>query len=399
MCVCLFVRRKERQEQLLAKERLLEEKRLEKIRIEEERIQQEQLQLQQEEQSKIQKQQEKIQREQYKKLLRKSKQTLRKSVSASFDQDLLLLQQQQADMDKLEDEVNEKNNEQQPLWNDLYDLNQDIDYLCTRLTLEEINALNENLTEYASDNDEYGGSHRLLLEFLHQHIQEQKVKEQADSAANGNNVVKLATNTANTTNVWSTAELSTLIKAMKKYPMGGAGRWDAICSMINHNCTLAVPRTRQECIDKYNSMLKKQQLQNKNNNNNNSSMGTTSNGVPDVAVTTATTNSTTGHTTTSNGGATNVDMGDTTSLKQQQSTDDAIDDANDANHSETWSTDQDQLLQEALLLYPATMEKNERWSLIASHIPNKNKKACVQRFKTIRQEIISSQQAPSSTSK
>jgi DnaJ homolog subfamily C member 2 len=396
--VYLFVRRKERQEQLLAKERLLEEKRLEKMRIEEERIQQEQLQLQQEEQSKIQKQQEKIQREQYKKLLRKSKQTLRKSVSASFDQDLLLLQQQQqADMDKLEDEVNEKNNEQQPLWNDLYDLNQDIDYLCTRLTLEEINALNENLTEYASDNDEYGGSHRLLLEFVYQHIQEQKVKEQADSAANGNNVVKLATNTANTTNVWSTAELSTLIKAMKKYPMGGAGRWDAICNMINHNCTLAVPRTRQECIDKYNSMLKKQQLQNKNNNN--SSMGTTSNGVPDAAVTTANTNATTGHTTASNGGATNVDTGDTTSLKQQQSTDDAIDDANDANHSETWSTDQDQLLQEALLLYPATMEKNERWSLIASHIPNKNKKACVQRFKTIRQEIISSQQAPSSTSK
>jgi hypothetical protein len=49
---------------------------------------------------------------------------------------------------------------------------------------------------------------------------------------------------------------------------------------------------------------------------------------------------------------------------------------------------------EALLLFPASLDKNERWSLIASYIPNKNKKACVQRFKAIRQEILLSQHQP-----
>ena len=484
-------RRQERQEQLLAKNRIREEKRLEQIRIEEEQQQQIQRQQQQEEEMKVQKQQEKIQREQYKKLLRKSKQTLRKMVTASYDHIVFLHHQQQQQQQQppplVEDDnhpnTTKTNDEEEDeslllssllLWNDAYDLNQDIDYLGTRLTLEEINALMEQLQEYknttpvtttidtdtpattttadtiqnhnnniihnnTNDNDdEYSGNHGLILEFVHQHVQEQKVKEQQDNT--DNTVVKIHTTATNTTNVWTTTELSTLIKAMKKYPMGGAGRWDAICNMINHTCSLAVPRTRQECIDKYNRILKTQQQQQQNGKNNKNAntetVATTtkpsitspndtdhmkkSNGNHDkiaepssvvgavaAAKNTTTVSQTNGSTANENGTVSllkppsqndDTQVANGTTVNGNTTTPTSTTPMAAANDTDVWSTEQDRLLQEALLLYPASLEKNERWSLIASYIPNKNKKACVQRFKTIRQEILSSQ-APSSTSK
>jgi len=52
-----------------------------------------------------------------------------------------------------------------------------------------------------------------------------------------------------------------------------------------------------------------------------------------------------------------------------------------------WTDDEDKLLQEALAKFPATMDKNERWTSIAKMVTGKSKKQCVQRFKYIRDAI------------
>lgn len=56
-----------------------------------------------------------------------------------------------------------------------------------------------------------------------------------------------------------------------------------------------------------------------------------------------------------------------------------------------WDTNQQKALEEALRKYPSSMPANERWSKIASEVPNKNKKQCVERFKYI-SKMVKSQQ-------
>jgi len=45
-------------------------------------------------------------------------------------------------------------------------------------------------------------------------------------------------------------------------------------------------------------------------------------------------------------------------------------------------------LQDALAKYPASMDKNERWTAIANAVDSKTKKQCVQRFKAIREALL-----------
>ena len=52
-----------------------------------------------------------------------------------------------------------------------------------------------------------------------------------------------------------------------------------------------------------------------------------------------------------------------------------------------WTEEQDALLQEMLRKYPADMEKNERWKMIAKGVPDMTKKDCVERYKAIRDAV------------
>merc|ERR1740139_1234282 len=53
---------------------------------------------------------------------------------------------------------------------------------------------------------------------------------------------------------WSKEELSALAKAVKKYPAGGANRWETISLFINNVCRLEDPRSKEQCIEKYNQV-------------------------------------------------------------------------------------------------------------------------------------------------
>ena len=49
-----------------------------------------------------------------------------------------------------------------------------------------------------------------------------------------------------------------------------------------------------------------------------------------------------------------------------------------------WSADQQKQLEKALRDFPASLEKNERWSKIADSVVGKSKRDCVARFKELR---------------
>ena len=139
---------------------------------------------------------------------------------------------------------------------------------------------------------------------------------------------------------WSKEELGALAKAVKKYPPGGSNRWDAIALFVNNLCKLPEPRTKEECIEKYNS-------------------------IASAAVAPPSSSA------VADGGAGG----------------DAVESSSAAEEGAPWTEEQDALLQEMLRKYPADMEKNERWKMIAKGVPGRTKKECVQRFKAIRDAV------------
>lgn len=140
---------------------------------------------------------------------------------------------------------------------------------------------------------------------------------------------------------WTKKELSALAKAVKKYPPGGANRWDAIALFVNNLCKQKEgPRTREECIERYNVIAQ-------------------------------------------GASASSASAGGSTAAAACDST------GADGGADEGWTEKQDKFLQNGLAKYTARTypDKNERWGLIADMVPGKNKKQCVARFKEIREAL------------
>lgn len=131
---------------------------------------------------------------------------------------------------------------------------------------------------------------------------------------------------------WTKEELAALAKAVKKYPAGGANRWESIALFINNLCKQQDPRGKEECIAQFNKV--------------------TSSPSPAAAP-----------------GGKEDDAGKS------------------AEAGDEWTDAQDAALQDMLRKYPASMDKNERWSKIAEGVEGKSKKQCVGRFKAIREAV------------
>jgi DnaJ homolog subfamily C member 2 len=145
-------------------------------------------------------------------------------------------------------------------------------------------------------------------------------------------------------------ELSALAKGVKKFPPGGANRWDQIASYVNNLCRPEDPRTKEECIEVFNQINKASKLSRSGNQNNASTANTPSGESSATAATTPSND-------------------------------------NSGSSADGWTAEEDQQLQAGLAKYPASMDKNERWTKIAEEVPGKSKKDCVERFKTIRDAL------------
>eukprot|EP00978_Attheya_sp_CCMP212_P010276 scaffold24753_cov33-Attheya_sp.AAC.1 len=180
----------------------------------------------------------KIKKEGEKKLLRKAKQLLRKLTFAAFTLDT------------------------SKVWADMEDMNDDVELLCSKLTLDEITDLTEALggAEAVEANnapnleslvdvkecaaETKAGASKTSFEAL-------KRRNEIRSAAAKQEKAQKA---AKATTPWTRDELSALAKAVKKYPPGGANRWDAIALFVNNLCKPDEPRSKEDCIEKYNQV-------------------------------------------------------------------------------------------------------------------------------------------------
>jgi DnaJ family protein C protein 2 len=273
---------------------------------------------------KLAKQQEKLEREQQKKQLRKARQQLRRMSSNSF--------------------------QEEGVYSDAYDLEQDVEYLCSTLSLNELMIVNEAVD---------GKEGAACMQVIKSHVEQAKLRAEdgqvADFEACEDNAASSTSSSYPTnkngckkdSNPWTSQELSALVKGVKKHPGAGANRWDTICSYINSLCQQDTPRTKEECIEKFNQVAR-QGAKDESCSANGLVNG---NGVASAAATS------------------------TTPFKAA------------APSPEDWSAEQDQQLQDGLGKYPAAMDKNERWAAIAKGVSGKTKKDCVQRFKEIRDAI------------
>lgn len=303
--------RRERLEQKLAKERAKQEREeaaaLKKKQAEEAKLEAER----QEQAEKEQKAQEKAAREQEKKLIRKERQQLRRMTSSSFE-------------------------EKAVVWADSYDMSLDVDYLCTSLNLDELRGLNK---KYGDHNDNEAALQMIRDRAIQEREDEKNGTKKVASSSQSPEKNEAGSNPQSkksANNSWTKDELSALARGVKKYPAGGANRWDQIALFVNNLCKQEIPRSKEECIQKYNEVIKSAAAPSQNNT--------------------------------------------------QPSTDNSASNAT-AENGDSWTTDEDSLLQAALAQFPATMEKNARWSAIADAVPGKSKKQCVQRFKTIREAL------------
>lgn len=290
------MKKKQREQEVLDKKRKEEEEKL----ADEKRIKEE----------KERKAQEKLQREKEKKMLRKAKQGFRRVVGEALK---ALLEPEHA-------------------------LDYPVDDICGTLNREQLLKLTERLEAISSDPSQVVQAVKKRAENLDEEDDENEpptsngtsvpTKEDTEAAQVSATSSASAPSKSNAKVPFTKEELSALTKGVKKYPPGGANRWDQIATYINNVCRPENPRTKEECIELYN--------QNKN----------------------------------------------AKAPPQAPTPEPAAETDGDA-----WSEEEDRLLQEGLAANPSTMDKNDRWSNIADCVPGKTKKQCVARFKAIRDAI------------
>jgi DnaJ family protein C protein 2 len=152
---------------------------------------------------------------------------------------------------------------------------------------------------------------------------------------------------------WTADEMSMLAKAAKKYPGGGAGRWLAIANYINQQLKLKVPKTKENCLAKY------QRIQQNLTRGAGAAVKATGGASSGASVETGRGSA------AGSGGA------------------EALQDPDAA----PWSALQQRQLETALGKFPSSMDKNERWKAIAATVDGKNKKDCIVRFKFLREQV------------
>ncbi len=244
-------------------------------------------------------------RDKEKKQLRKTRQSFRKLAISAYEQ-----------------------HSNDAIWDSMEHMNDDVELLCTKLTQEQLSVVLDEMGEtpdVQALQQVKNHAAQTRAGISEEQIQAERQREQARAAVEKKELLQKASRAATP---WGKEELSALAKAVKKYPPGGANRWETIALFINNLCKPETPRTKEECIEKYNQIA---------------------NAAPKQA--------------TAAGASTTND---------------------NASSSDTWTEQQDKQLQDGLKTYPGSMDKNERWTAIAKGVDGKSKKDCVQRFKAIR---------------
>jgi len=175
--------------------------------------------------------------------------------------------------------------------------------------------------------------------------EEQKVREAKEAAA-----------AAATGAEWSTEELGVLAKGLQKFPGGYANRWGAIAQLLQSR---GYHRQEGEVMAKTKELSDGASLRSMGSRLESTFQAPKAKAKAEPAAPAA-------------------------SAKAPEK---AAEAAKPAADPAEWSAEQQAALESALQKFPATLDKNERWKLIAEEVPGKKKAECVERFKWIRAQV------------
>ncbi|CAH1962831.1 unnamed protein product [Acanthoscelides obtectus] len=239
-----------------------------------------------------------------------------------------------------------------------------LEALCERLSLNEMEELNKNIK-----NEGKSAFLKAIKENqLRQERERQAVLEQAkqkNNAEKNSGVVLIAPE-------WNEENIQLLVKAVNLFPAGTNQRWEVVANFINQHGTFS------ENTSKFNSKLvlaKAKDLQNADFSKNN---------LKEVAAKQALESFKKDKRNVLNvdesGISKKLDSEGTNNVKKSVSNSEIT-----PKNEVPWTTDEQQLLEQALKTYPASTA--ERWDRIAECIPNRTKKECMRRYKELVETI------------
>ncbi len=257
-----------------------------------------------------------------------------------------------------------------------------------RLTLiEDVIKLSEDFGLNLSQDDKFQIQLNGKIDNIKPIINEVKLKPENEKKSILKNMLKSAFNlkyaddskeTSNTASLWKKDEINALQKAVKKFPAGTKDRWEKIAEIIKSKSTNQIiamshylttnPNIKIDSDIDLSQILKKKDSSSVNNSNSNSiSASSTSSSSSSNIVNTI-------NTAVSNN-LTNKPIDMTSQSNNKTST------LGNQTTTDEWSDEQQKALEAALKIYPSSLPANERWTNIASQVPGKNKKQCVDRYK------------------
>eukprot|EP00929_Paragymnodinium_shiwhaense_P039741 TRINITY_DN2083_c0_g1_i1.p1 TRINITY_DN2083_c0_g1~~TRINITY_DN2083_c0_g1_i1.p1 ORF type:complete len:663 (-),score=268.28 TRINITY_DN2083_c0_g1_i1:210-2198(-) len=205
-------------------------------------------------------------------------------------------------------------------------------------------------------------------------LKEQKAREAKEAAA----AEKAAS--------WSTEELGVLAKGLQKFPGGTGGRWGVITQFLGQN---GFHRTEKEVVDKTKELSEGQSLRSMGSQLSAqwTAPGAKAKAAPKAAAAAAAAPAAEAKASASYPAAKAAAVAPKAAAAAPKAAAAAPAAAAEKPASEEWSAEQQKALETALQKHPATLDKNERWRLIADDVPGKTKAQCVERFKWIREQL------------
>eukprot|EP00903_Cladosiphon_okamuranus_P019993 g18368.t1 len=239
---------------------------------------------------------------------------------------------------------------------------EDMEWMKENLLLDQLNAAISALGTEEDIKVEGLDVMKLLMERRKEELKEEaeaaEAKQNADREALVKAQLKMGSDRESRKRAWEENELSSLAKAIVKFPAGSQNRWEHISQFIAQATRAKDPFSKEDCIAKY------QQIHA-------APAGPQKIVAPSVAAAAA--------------AAAAAAPASAKSAPERPSRREPREDV--------WSQAQQQQLETALARYPMGMDKNERWASISAAVPGKSKKQCVERFKFVKTQLLAKKKA------
>ena len=169
---------------------------------------------------------------------------------------------------------------------------------------------------------------------------------------------------------WSTDECLVLTKAAKLFPPGTQKRWEVITSYFNQHSGSGIKRKERDVQEKYHELK-------------NPAMART--------VSKEASHSGSANVLTANGAAVNGAIVDAAAIPSER-----YEPLAEESTTRTWTTEEQVIFEQALRTYPKTLPKQERWTQVASCLPGRSVKDCLERFKQLSSMVRDKREAQQS---